>query len=259
MSTAAPALTSFAARYRRGEWRSAVFADMVLAELAARDRGATVLDIGCGGGFDGDLALQRRIGMAAGRFIGVEPDPQTEVADCFHEVHRAILEDAPVRTASVDVAYAVMVAEHVEAPGRFLARVADVLAPGGVFWAFTVDLRHWSSWVSLAMDRVRIKDAYLDRMHGRRGEDRWANFPVHYRLNRPADVRRWGDGRLAFEFVNLFRVGAEDDNLPGVLRPLNRWLDRCLDAVGAPGSNLAFRATRLAAGQTSSPLAGGRP
>jgi len=231
-------------RYAAGEWRSRLFADLVLDELEARGAAATVVDIGCGGGFDGSLALQEEIAARAGRLIGVEPDPETALAACLSEVHRSILEDAPIPTASVDVAYAVMVAEHVPHPDRFMAKVADLLVDGGVFLAFTVDVRHWSAWASLAFDKLRVKGVYLDRLHGKRGEERYSNFAVHYRLNSPAAVDRHASKWFEVQTINLFRVGAEDYNLPAVGRPLNRLLDRGLKLVGAPGSNLVIRAVR---------------
>jgi SAM-dependent methyltransferase len=236
--------SSLLGRYASGEWRAEIFADMVAADLDRFGPGCTLVDVGCGGGFDDSKELQRRLAQRSGYAIGVEPDAETEVADCFHEVHHTILEDAPIKPASVHVAYAVMVAEHVPAPEQFMAKVSDILVDGGVFWSFTVDLRHWASWASLLLEKVAVKDAYLDRLHGKRGEERYSNFPVHYRLNTPSAVQRHAPQELHVESINLFRVGAEDYNLPAALRPLNRLADRLFGIVGLPGSNLAFRATR---------------
>lgn len=233
-------------RYAAGAWRSEIFAEMVEIDLVGGAPGPVLLDVGCGGGFDGSAELQRRLAGRARRMIGVEPDAEARVGEYFDEVHRAVLEDAPIATASVDVAYAVMVLEHVAEPERFLAKVADALVDGGVFWAFTVDVRHWSAWASLLMDRLGVKDRYLDRLHGVRGQDRYENFAVHYRLNSPRAFREHAGGRFDVEAVNLSRVGAEDYNLPAPLRPLNHGLDHLLGAVGAPGSNLVFRAVRRA-------------
>ena len=151
------------ARYTAGEYRSAAFADVLLDEMANLGGALTVLDIGCGGGFDGDMPLQRRIGAAASRFIGVEPADDITPDPCFHEVHRCLLEQAPIVPGSVDLAYAVMVAEHVADPAAFMASVARVLRPGGVFWAFTIDARHWSAWASLVLERARLKGRYRSR------------------------------------------------------------------------------------------------
>lgn len=243
-NVAAARARRLADRYASGEWRSRVFADMVLEELDAWGAAPTVVDVGCGGGFDGSLALQEEIAARAGCLIGVEPDPDTAVADCLSEVHRSILEDAPIQTASVNVAYAVMVAEHLSHPDQFMAKVADLLVDGGVFLAFTVDVRHWSAWASLAFDKLRVKDGYLNRLHGKRGEERYSNFPVHYRLNSPDAADRHASKWFDVQTMNLFRVGSEDYNLPALVRPMNRLLDRGLMKLGAPGSNLLIRAVR---------------
>lgn len=235
----------YLSRYAAGEWRAEVFADMVASDLRRFGPDCTVVDVGCGDGFDDSEALQRRLVQLAGYAIGVEPDPDTQVADCFHQVHRTILEEAPIRPATVHVAYAVMVAEHVPAPDRFMAKIADILVDGGVFWSFTVDLRHWASWASLLLEKVAVKDFYLDRLHGKRGEDRYSNFPVHYKLNTPAAAVRHASSSLHVETINFARIGAEDFNLPRILRPVNHVVDRFLGAVGAPGSNLVVRTTRL--------------
>ena len=232
------------ARYTAGEYRSAAFADVLLDEMANLGGALTVLDIGCGGGFDGDVPLQRRIGAAASRFIGVEPADDITPDPCFHEVHRCLLEQAPIVPGSVDLAYAVMVAEHVADPAAFMASVARVLRPGGVFWAFTIDARHWSAWASLALERARLKGRYMDALLGARGQVRWQNYPVEYKLNSPAQLAQHCAAFREVDSVSLHRRGAEDSSLPALLRGPNRVLDDVLAAVGAPGSNFVFRLIR---------------
>ena len=64
-------------RYTNGEWRAHIFRDMILADARVLEQGRgklSILDIGCGAGFDGDAKLQHSISKVAGRFIGVEPD-----------------------------------------------------------------------------------------------------------------------------------------------------------------------------------------
>src|SRR5437879_2102048 len=80
-------------RYRAGEWRDRIFHDMILAEARRLGPRPTVLDIGCGDGFDGDVPLQRSIARASGRFIGIEPDPTVSLGDYFTEAHRCLFED----------------------------------------------------------------------------------------------------------------------------------------------------------------------
>lgn len=231
-------------RYKSAEWRAQIFADIVIDELEELGSDCTVVDIGCGGGFDDSRELQERIAAYAGTYIGVEPDVAMPVGPHFSTVHRCPFESAPIPAASVDLAFSVMVTEHIEKPAEFMARLADILRDGGVFWAFTIDLRHWSAWSSLLMEKSGAKDVYLDFLHGRRGIDRYCNYPVQYRLNTPRQVQRYASDVLAAEFLSLSRVGAEDPNLPRWLRPINHVVDHVLQFVGAPGSNLAYRLTR---------------
>jgi SAM-dependent methyltransferase len=235
---------SYVRRYQTGEWRTSVFADMVLDDVRRQGPSCVVVDIGCGGGFDGSRELQEHIAACAGNYIGVEPDVAMKTGPHFSVVHRCLFEAAPIEPASVDVAFAVMVAEHIEHPRAFMAHVAHILRDGGVFWAFTIDLRHWSAWSSLLLEQTGLKNLYLNMLHGKRGEDRYHNYPVQYRLNTPRQVRRYAGDFAPAEFISFSRVGAEDYNLPGMLRPMNHVLDRALAFAGAPGSNLAFRLVR---------------
>jgi hypothetical protein len=93
-----------------------------------------------------------------------------------------------------------------------------------------------------------IKNTYLDILHGVRGVERYANYPVYYALNTPRSVARHAHAFAGADFINLTRIGAEDYNLPRFARPLNRAVDRLLNVLGAPGSNLAFRLVRAPRG-----------
>ncbi len=75
-------------RYRADEWRYCIFRDMILADARRLRPKPTILDIGCGAGFDGDVPLQRLIADVAGCDIGVEADPEILLADYFTETNR---------------------------------------------------------------------------------------------------------------------------------------------------------------------------
>jgi 2-polyprenyl-3-methyl-5-hydroxy-6-metoxy-1,4-benzoquinol methylase len=115
------------------------------------------LDIGCGHGFDGDGDLQRSLAEQANRFIGIEPDTQIQPPAYFTEVHPCTFEDAPLAPDSVHAAYSAFVLEHVEQPALFWRKLHGCLAPGGVFWGFTVDARHPFSAVSLAAGKLKAQ------------------------------------------------------------------------------------------------------
>jgi len=154
-------------RYRSGESRSKLFSELVIQSMRglARDE-LTILDIGCGRGFDGDVQLQRAIAAEAAHSIGVEPDEAIPAAPHFSQVFPTTLDDAPLVPGSVDVAYSCFVLEHIQHPVVFWQKLYDCLRPGGIFWGFTVDARHPFSLASNLLERLRLKDLYLDRLRG---------------------------------------------------------------------------------------------
>jgi len=231
-------------RYESGEWRAVVFRDMILddaRELGNGGKDLTFLDIGCGDGFDADKRLQESLAKAAGRYIGVEPDTGVKVGGIFDVVHPTFFEDAPIEEESIDLAFAVMVMEHFENPGRFFDKLHGILRPGGVFWGFTVDIRHWFALGSLVTEKLGVKDWYLDRLHGGKGGGRYENYPVHYRANTPAGIRKLAGRFSRAEVINFSKVGQLDFYFPKSLRWAGRALDRAAMSLGLPGSILAVR------------------
>jgi SAM-dependent methyltransferase len=239
-----PRWQSYQSRYRNGSWRAPIYRDMVLADMQAFGDGARVLDIGCGHGFDGDAKLQRSLAAAAGSYIGVEPDTSISSGDHFTHVYPSLFEDAPIEAGSIQVAFAVMVLEHLEFPQRFWDKLWDALAPGGIFWGFTMDGRHRFCRASALAERTKIKDIYLSFLRGKRGEERYENYPVHYRCNTPADIQTFAGAFRECEFISFSRVGQLDYYVPRLLRPLTNCLDRCDIWLNRPGSLLAVRAVK---------------
>ena len=114
-----------------------------------------------------------------------------------------------------------------------------------MFWALTVDAHHWFCQTSLWAQRLRLKDWYLTRLLGARGQDRYENYPVYYRCNTPADLERYG---RAFSSVSCFqpgtRVGQCDDVFPRGVRPLSGLLDSASIKRGTLGTLLLVRAAK---------------
>lgn len=231
----------FLERYRQGEWRGPIFCDLVLDDARRLRDKPTLLDIGCGKGFDNDLELQKSLAAVAGEYIGIEPDPEISLSPCITITHRCVFENAPLAAGSIDLAFAVMVLEHIAAPAIFWERLLDVLTPGGVFWGFTVDARHPFRRFSQWTERLKIKDWYLDRVRGRRGRDRYENYPVQYLANTPAQILKYVHGASSCDFLNFARVGQLDFYVPRLVRPLARHFERRAIANGKPGILLAVR------------------
>jgi SAM-dependent methyltransferase len=230
-------------RFREGEWRGYIFRDLILSEIQ-RYTAPTVLDIGCGRGIDDNQDLQREIARASAKYIGIEPDAHVALPDVFHETHRCFFEDAPLAENSVDVAFCVMVLEHLEQPQAFWDKVHTVLRKGGVFWGFSMDIRFYFPAVSLAFEKLRLKEIYLNALHGKRGEDRYDNYPVFYRSNSPAKARSLGKNFASVTSLNLGCVGQLDFYYPAPLRWIGRSIDSALLATDLPGSVFAVRATK---------------
>jgi SAM-dependent methyltransferase len=236
--------TPYIQRYKSGEWRAPVFRDMVLHDarsLAKEGNGLSILDIGCGGGFDGDLKLQNSIAQVAAKYIGIEPDPDITLSDIFSSVHRCLFEDAPIEPGSIDLAFSVMVLEHIENPQIFWNKVHEILRPGGIFWGFTVDSRHWFGSASLITEKLHIKDLYLNLLHGKRGEQRYENYKVFYRTNTPNQVEELTRQFSSRTVLNFYREGQIDFYIPKMLRWMNRAFDRYAIRKGWPGNIMVVR------------------
>jgi SAM-dependent methyltransferase len=228
-------------RYQKGEWRDRILHDLILEDARRHGDGPTLLDIGCGRGFGGDLRLQQSLAATAGHYIGIEPDPEIEPGLHVTERHCCLFEEAPLEFESVDVAFANMVLEHLAAPGAFWDRLYDVLRTGGVFWGLTMDSRHWFCRASVWAERLKVKNLYLTALRGKRGEQRYENYPVYYRSNSPEQIGHYTGRFRSCEFLNFARVGQCNYYVPRLLRPLANWLDRRAMRSGRPGTVLAVR------------------
>jgi SAM-dependent methyltransferase len=242
-----PELAAAIHRYERGEWRAVIFRDLVLetiGRLRTRWPSITGLDIGCGRGFDNSRELQDSIAAALDRSLGVEPDLEVPPPSCFDVVSQTPFETSPIDTATVHVAYSAFVLEHVRDPGAFFAKLRDVLVPGGVFWGFTTDLRHWFPAASTVLQKSGLKDRYLAWATHDGGPDRYRTYPTWYRANSPRRIGRLACGFAEVDTVSMGRIGQLDFYVPERLRPVAHLLDRVQIGLGLPGSLLVVRLTR---------------
>jgi SAM-dependent methyltransferase len=119
------------------EWLKRVFKDTeevnrqaILAAAAPRP-GATLVDLGCGGGEFTERVGQR---VQAGRVIGVELiEPLAAEAERRGiEVVRADLgQTLPFEDGSIDVVHSNQVIEHLPGTDHFMTEIRRVLRPGG--------------------------------------------------------------------------------------------------------------------------------
>jgi SAM-dependent methyltransferase len=236
------------ARLRTEEWRTPIFFEIVSQEIGARTgaRRPTVLDIGCGLGFDTHLQYQQALSTQAGRFIGIEPDRAIDPPKLFTEVYHTTLEEAPIAPGSVDVAYAIMVLEHVAEPAAFWSKLHEILAPGGVFVAFSVNGAHWFASIARFMSIIKLKSSYLDLLRGKRGTgiERYDDYPVYYRTNTVRQIRRHA---RQFRVIRTDLFGATGNvasYAPSRLQPTVRAVDSLAYRLLGQSINIAIRAER---------------
>jgi SAM-dependent methyltransferase len=234
------------ARLRTKEWRTPIFFEIVSREIQTRSgaRRPTVLDIGCGLGFDCELRYQQALSTLAGRFIGIEPDHAIDPPKFFSDVYQTTLEAAPIATGSVDVAYAVMVLEHVADPAAFWSRLHDILAPGGVFVGFSVNGAHWFAPIARFMTIAKLKSKYLDLLQGKRGTERYADYPVYYRTNTARQVRRHARQFRAVRTELIGAPGMVASYAPRRLQPVVRAVDDLAYRLLGQSINIVIRAER---------------
>jgi 2-polyprenyl-3-methyl-5-hydroxy-6-metoxy-1,4-benzoquinol methylase len=123
-----PAATDVEGRARQSLGRSEAAIYLTVARLLA-DRGArgTLVDVGCG---IGDLwravggAFTRCIGIDAVRYEGLPGDVDLRVVDLDTSA-------LPIPDASVDVAAAVEVIEHLDNPRALVRELVRIVRPGG--------------------------------------------------------------------------------------------------------------------------------
>ncbi|MBM3317356.1 MAG: class I SAM-dependent methyltransferase [Candidatus Eisenbacteria bacterium] len=233
-------------RYSDGAWRTPLFRDLILADARRLGPAGTLvfLDIGCGGGFDNDAGTQRALAAEAGRYVGVEPDARCALQPVFSEAHRCPFETAPIADDSIDLAFAVMMLEHCRDPLAFWERLHAILRPGGIFWGFTMDARHWFVAVSRLTEALRLKDAYLRALHGRPEEGGYERHKTYYRNNTPADLERFTARFRERDILNFRKVGQCDYYFPSRLRWVGRGLDRLAVKQDRPGMVLAVRVVK---------------
>ena len=145
----------------------------------------TLLDAGCGRGAP---ILSRFRGKAA-RLIGVDLVDFTANHDGL-ELHTGDLGALPLPDASVDLAMARSVMEHVTDPAAVYREMHRVLKPGGHFVFLTANLWDYASLVAMAVPN-RFHPWIVAKTEGRAEHD---TFPVAYRTNTRGSIEKWARG-----------------------------------------------------------------
>ena len=156
---------------------------------SALDGGAAWLDLGCGHQFLPEWLPcdERRLPIEDCRTIGVDAD--AEALRRHTGLRFRILgsvERLPLAAASVDLATANMVLEHVERPERLFQEVSRVLRPGGLFLVHTPNARGYTTRLARCVPGP-LRPALAGLLQGREAHD---VYPTFYRANRLEDLHR---------------------------------------------------------------------
>jgi SAM-dependent methyltransferase len=128
---------------------------------------AAILELGCGNGATGRLALLER---KAGRYVGIEffAPMADEAAKVLTTVHCEDVEhfDLPYHSNTFDALILSEVLEHLVNPGAVLRRLVATLKPGALIFASSPNISHWRNVLSLARGRFRYTESgMMDRTH----------------------------------------------------------------------------------------------
>lgn len=135
--------------------------------LLPLDKTASILEIGCGTGATGALALAQN---RCGRYVGVElfEAAAQEARKILTEVVTGNVETLSLdwQPASFDALILSEVLEHLVEPGRVLRDLSRFVRPGGIVMASSPNVSHWRVIRELAEGRFNLADrGVFDRTH----------------------------------------------------------------------------------------------
>jgi SAM-dependent methyltransferase len=150
------------------------------------------LDVGCGRGTmeDDPVRIRRDLRILRGHcklVIGIDVDPSAAENRFIDEFRLLdIAKPWPVEDASVDLALADFVVEHVTDPDAFFAEAARVLKPGGVICIRTINRRSY-----LGVASRLVPSGLHTKVLGRAQPERKSEdvFPTVYRCNTRGELR----------------------------------------------------------------------
>jgi len=150
---------------KRADYFTSARRDFV-AVLAA-DKNARILELGCGNGATGALALQDG---KCGTYVGIEMfEPMAREAEkVLSAVHIGDVQSMklPYEPASFDVLICSEVLEHLMDPDAVLADLAKLVKPGGMVLASSPNISHWRIIAGLVGGRFEYTDwGVMDRTH----------------------------------------------------------------------------------------------
>lgn len=132
-----------------------------------RDASAKILEIGCGTGATGALALSEG---CCGHYVGVElfEGAAAEASEILSEVITGNVETLEFdwQPAAFDAIIFSEVLEHLVDPAAVLKKLSRFVRPGGMLLASSPNIAHWRVIRELIMGRFQLTDqGVFDRTH----------------------------------------------------------------------------------------------
>lgn len=210
----AEALATSRGLHRLYDAKGASYFSGARADFVARlpaDGGAAVLEIGCGSGATGALALARG---KAGRYVGIEvcEGAAARAREVLSQVVVGDVEriELPWQPATFDAVILSEVLEHLIEPWAVLEKLHRVVRPGAMVLASSPNVAHWQVLRELAHGRFELADrGVFDRTHlrwftpdsfaamfERSGYRVQAVGPVKPFAGKAELLSRWSGGRL---------------------------------------------------------------
>jgi SAM-dependent methyltransferase len=142
----------------------------------------SLLDVGCGS----TAPVLRNFRDTCARLVGVDlVDLDVEIPGI--EFYRSDSAHIPVPSASIDIAMARSVMEHIANPAAVYRELGRVLRPGGRLVFLTPNLWDYASLAACVIPN-RWHATLVGKMEGRDEED---VFPTHFKTNTLGAVKRW--------------------------------------------------------------------
>lgn len=141
------------------------------------DKGAVVLDAGCGNGNYIIDENRKKIGWAVGVDLSKEA---TSKNICLDEIRYSNLEKLPFENNKFDLAVSLWVLEHLKHPENMLKEVHRVLKPGGFFLFATPNLNYLPLKLVHTINLNTINYFLNKKLFGR--EEKGV-FPTYYKIN----------------------------------------------------------------------------
>lgn len=128
---------------------------------------ARILELGCGNGATGALALARGKCL---EYVGVEVfEPMAaKAAEVLTKVHLGNVEtmDLPYTSAHFDALIMSEVLEHLVNPEAVVAKLVGLIKPGGYVFASSPNIAHWRIIMKLAKGRFQYENqGVMDESH----------------------------------------------------------------------------------------------